>query len=202
MKKLSIYILTLAASVFAACEKPYDYSKWYEDTEEDGGQEIVTEVKDFDLSVMCFNVKNSNDDKGTANSWDNRRVGVYAMIKDKKPHVAGLQECFHSQKNDILNNCPSYQAYAIARDSGSATSGGGETCAIIYNADTLKLINNGTFWLSATPDKISTGWGASIRRIASWAVFEKIKTGQRFFFMNTHLDHQVEAAKVNGIALI
>lgn len=202
MKKLSIYLLTLAAAVFASCEKPYDYSRWYEDSEENGGQEIVTEVKEFDLSVMCFNVKNSNDDKGTVNSWDNRRAGVYAMIKDKKPHVAGLQECFHSQKNDILNNCPAYKAYAIARDSGSATSGGGETCAIIYNADSLTLINSGTFWLSATPEKVSTGWGASIRRIASWAIFEKNATGQRFFFMNTHLDHQVEAAKVNGIELI
>ena len=123
MKELSIYLLTLAASVFAACEKPYDYSKWYEDTEADGGQEIVTEVKDFDLSVMCFNVKNSNDDKGTVNSWDNRRVGVYAMIKDKKPHVMGLQECFHSQKNDILKGAPT-------RFSGEAPESEPETAAL------------------------------------------------------------------------
>ena len=202
MKKLSIYILTLAASVFASCEKPYDYSKWYEGDDELGGQEIITEVKEYELGVVCFNVKNATDDKGTVNSWDNRRAGVYAMIKDKKPHVAGLQECYHSQRNDILENCPGYAGYGVGRDNGSATSGGGETTSVIWNTDSLTMIKCGTFWLSKTPEKVSTGWGAAIRRTATWAIFEKNTTGQRFFFMNTHLDHQSENAKVNGLALV
>ena len=184
-----------------SCEKEYDYSRWYEDG--DSAEEVVppSEITEYDISAMSFNIKNANDDKGTSNSWESRRAGVCAMIKDKKPLVVGFQECFHSQRNYVLQQCTEYEGYGVARDNGSATSGGGETVSIIWNRNYLELVKCGTYWLSQTPDKVSYGWGASFHRITSWVILRKKDTGEQFMFMNTHLDHQVQEAKENGMAL-
>ena len=77
-----------------------------------------------------------------------------------------------------------------------------EAVPIYWRKDTLKPLDSGHFWLSETPDKESYGWGASFIRITCWVLFEEIKTGKKFAFVNTHLDHISKDARVNGIQLI
>ncbi|MBQ7646591.1 MAG: hypothetical protein IJS94_04915, partial [Clostridia bacterium] len=60
----------------------------------------------------------------------------------------------------------------------------------------------GTFWLSPTPDTESKGWNASTYRICSYAVL-KIKNTQRIVLAyNTHLDVDSADARLNGAKLI
>ncbi len=59
------------------------------------------------------------------------------------------------------------------------------------------------FWLSDTPEVVgSSTWGNSNRRMVTWVRFRERQTGLEFFFWNTHLDHEVEAARQNAATLI
>ena len=59
-----------------------------------------------------------------------------------------------------------------------------------------------TFWLSETPEKPSMGWDAACFRTATWALMKDKKTGKKFYFVNTHLDHKGKEAQKNGLKLI
>lgn len=97
---------------------------------------------------------------------------------------------------------PEYGFVAAGRDSGMVDPFCGEMSPILYRKDKYKLVESSTFWLSETPDEVSFGWGASYRRICTYAVLENIKTGERFVHVNTHLDHQVEQARRNGNGMV
>jgi len=63
--------------------------------------------------------------------------------------------------------------------------------------------STGNFWLSDTPEiPGSMTWGNQFPRICSWAkLFDKFNN-KEFFIFNTHLDHQVQLARENGVKLI
>jgi endonuclease/exonuclease/phosphatase family metal-dependent hydrolase len=152
-----------------------------------------------DFNVMTFNVRYpASSDKGEK-AWSSRRKAVYAMIKDRKPMIIGVQECYLSQRADILANCSDYKAYGVGRDDGKEK---GESMSILYDSKKVQLENSGTFWLSPTPDKPSKGWDAACNRTATWEIVKIIATGKRFFLVNTHLDHVSSTAREEGIKLI
>lgn len=64
------------------------------------------------------------------------------------------------------------------------------------------MIKWGTFWLSETPEEPSMGWDAACKRTATWALMKCRKTGKKFYFVNTHLDHKGSEAQKNGLKLI
>lgn len=150
------------------------------------------------LSVMSFNVRYLIGDTGT-NSWENRKIGIFEMLEDKKPMVMGVQEAYVSQVNDILDAMPQYKAYAIARDGASSEN---ETCGVFYLKDSIALMNVGNFWLSESPSKVSMGWDAACTRICTWALFRIKTSGQKFYHFNTHLDHVGTTARREGLRLI
>lgn len=63
---------------------------------------------------------------------------------------------------------------------------------IFYRRDRLKIVEQGQFWLSATPEKPgSMSWGIDLPRMVNWAVFET-RDGRRFRFYDTHFPHRDE----------
>ena len=74
--------------------------------------------------------------------------------------------------------------------------------SIFYNKKTVKMLKWGTFWLSETPDVPSFGWDAKCRRTATWALLKHKKSGKKFYFVNTHLDHVGWEARKKGLKLI
>lgn len=56
-------------------------------------------VGDFDLSAMTFNVRYPASSDTGDKAWDNRKSGIYAMLRTVKPMVVGVQECFLSQRH-------------------------------------------------------------------------------------------------------
>ena len=187
MKRVLLYILVVALAVFCSCEEKTPAS----DPEAPKPSEGV-------LSVMSFNVRYLIGDTGT-NSWENRKIGIFEMLEDKKPMVMGVQEAYVSQVNDILEAMPQYKAYAIARDGASSEN---ETCGVFYLKDSIALMNVGNFWLSESPSKVSMGWDAACTRICTWALFRIKTSGQKFYHFNTHLDHVGTTARREGLRLI
>ena len=74
--------------------------------------------------------------------------------------------------------------------------------SIFWNKKTVSCIKWGTFWLSETPNEPSMGWDAACRRTATWALMKDKKTGRKFYFVNTHLDHVGKEAQKKGLQLI
>ena len=185
------YLLTFTLSfsfVFVAgCSdsKP-DYSEFYKPQPGDEPEEPVNPgLDDNQLKVMSFNIRYSSGDDG-ANSWDNRKQAVPAMFADQQPTVLGVQEARLDQKTYMDENCAGYKSIGVGRTDGQNA---GEFMAIYYLDDAVKLEKWGTFWLSDTPDTPSIGWDASTYRTATWAVFTHYKSGRKFFYVNTHIDH-------------
>jgi endonuclease/exonuclease/phosphatase family metal-dependent hydrolase len=157
-----------------------------------------------EIKIMSFNVRTSGMDKDTPNHWDNRKEAVLALIKDQMPDIMGVQEAtFTSQWLWLKDKLKSagYDGYGLNRQTGKE-SGSGECPGILWNGNVIKKIEVGTFWLSETPDTPSKGWDANYYRTATWGLFEHIATGQIFFMVNTHLDHESITAQVEGMKLI
>lgn len=157
-----------------------------------------------EIKIMSFNIRTSGMDKDTPNHWDNRKEAVLALIKDQMPDIMGVQEAtFTSQWLWLKDKLKSagYDGYGLNRQTGKE-SGSGECPGILWNRNVIKKIEAGTFWLSETPDTPSKGWDANYYRTATWGLFEHIATGQIFFMVNTHLDHESTTAQVEGMKLI
>lgn len=150
------------------------------------------------LKVMSYNIRYGSADDGT-NSWKYRWPATVEMLNDVKPDVFGVQEALDFQVEFISEMVRDYKGYGVGREDGKHD---GEHMAIFWNKKTVKMIKSGTFWLSETPEKPSMGWDAACYRTATWALMKDKKTGKKFYFVNTHLDHEGREAQKNGLKLI
>lgn len=151
-----------------------------------------------ELKVMSYNIRLGSADDGT-NSWMYRCGATLEMIHDQKPDVIGLQEAVDAQVRFLEEFVDDYNCVGVGREDGKKK---GEQMAIFWNKKTVKVLKWGTFWLSETPDKPSKGWDSKHYRTATWALMKDKRTGERFFFVNTHLDHRGAEARKNGLKLI
>jgi endonuclease/exonuclease/phosphatase family metal-dependent hydrolase len=158
---------------------------------------------DTEIKVMSFNVRTVTTESDTANHWDNRKAACVELIKDQRPSIIGFQEAQYTLQWSYLKGqlADLYDGYGVNRDSGEE-SGRGEVMGIMYDKSTIEKIDGGTFWLSETPDVPSKGFGASYSRNATWGIFKHLPTGKNFYYINTHLDHKVANAQIEGMKLI
>ena len=151
-----------------------------------------------ELKVMSYNVRVGNAKDGT-NSWQFRAAATPAMLDAQKPDVFGVQEALGYQVDYIVENCRGYKCVGVGREDGKKK---GEYMSIFWNKKTVRMLKWGTFWLSETPDVPSKGWDARCKRTATWALMKDLRSGKKFYFINTHLDHKGWDARKNGLKLI
>lgn len=153
---------------------------------------------DNTLKVMSYNIRLGSANDGT-NSWGLRYPATAEMIEDQMPDIFGVQEALASQIRFIEDNFVNYKSVGVGREDGKKD---GEHMSIFWNKKTVSLLKWGTFWLSETPEKPSMGWDAACKRTATWALMKCKKTGRKFYYVNTHLDHKGVEAQKNGLKLI
>lgn len=178
MKKLFLFALTLALVA------PMSFSKAKGEPKE--------------LKVMSYNIRLGVANDGT-NSWQFRAPATPAMLEAQKPDVFGVQEAHDFQIAFMEEFCRNYKSVGVGRENGKKE---GEHMSIFWNKKTVGLLKWGTFWLSETPEDPSMGWDAACKRTATWALMKDKKTGRKFYFVNTHLDHVGKQAQKNGLKLI
>ena len=149
------------------------------------------------LKVMSYNIRIGSANDGT-NSWHLRYQATEKMLKDQSPDVFGVQEALEYQVRYIKEMC-GYESVGVGREDGKKE---GEFMSIFWNKKKVSMVKWGTFWLSETPKKPSMGWDAACFRTATWALMKDKKTGKKFYFVNTHLDHKGKEAQKNGLKLI
>lgn len=148
------------------------------------------------VRVMSFNVRCTSVNGVPARK---RHELVCKEILKVAPTSLGTQEVTPEWR-DVLSEQLSgiYGMVGIGRDGEHK----GEHSLILYNLEKTEMLDNGTFWLSETPDVPSKGWGASFRRICTWARLRIKETGEEYIHINCHLDHIASLARENGVKLI
>ena len=151
------------------------------------------------LRVMTYNIRYDNPGDGD-DAWPHRRDAMGRFIADEKIDIAGFQEVLIGQAKDLAERLTDYAWYGIGRDDGKTQ---GEMSPLFYRKDRFERLNEGTFWLSTTPDKVgSKGWDAALPRVCSWLKLRDKRSSQEFYICNTHFDHRGELARKLSAALL
>lgn len=192
-------------------------------TTEAGGKaatcKIVVAEPATQIKAISFNITVSQNDG--ENYWSARRDVIVKFINAEKPDVMGMQEVTAHQLNYLTSKLSDYAEYGVDRgNSQSPGSNAGERTSIMYNKQTVEVLDKGTFWLSDTPevssrswnDTGSTGYAADAHkyhRTCTWIKFKHKADGKVFFYYNTHLEFGYHAnynlgqnAREKGVALI
>jgi len=158
------------------------------------------EIETAQLSVMSFNIRICpTEDFDGDNSWINRKVAAAVLINDLKPDVFGIQEALPWQVATLDEALPDYERYGVGCENAQAR---GECNATYWRKDRFEKIESDTFWLSETPDSVSTGWDGAYNRVATWVRLKDKVEGKEILFFNTHLDHIGSVARVESGKLI
>ncbi|MFC7019514.1 MULTISPECIES: endonuclease/exonuclease/phosphatase family protein [Haloarcula] len=151
------------------------------------------------LRVMTFNVRYDAASDGR-DAWSHRRRLVASTVRFHGPDVVGVQEAMAHQMRELEELLPGYDWVGDPRDSVAA---GGEHTAVGFRADRFECVSTETFWLSETPEMPgSVGWDARYPRVATDARLQDRHSGQHLFVLNTHLDHEGERARREGVELV
>ena len=153
-----------------------------------------------DTTVMSFNIRYAGANDGI-NSWPNRRDLVLQAIDNHRPAIFGVQECLWNQGVELREAFAEYRMTGAGRDDGAQK---GEMCAIFTRKDRFRVLDQGIFWLSETPDAVgSRGWDAALPRIASWVKLQdRWCDPESFFVFNTHFDHMGSLAREKSAELL
>ena len=151
-----------------------------------------------ELKVMSYNIRLNTENDGT-NAWMYRCPATLEMLKAQQPDEVGVKEALPEQVRFLEEWADGYECVGVGRDDGKKK---GEHMSIFWNKKNIKLMKWGRLWLSETPEKPSMGWDAACYRTATWALMKDKRTGKKFYFVNTHLDHVGKQARANGLALI
>ena len=154
------------------------------------------------LLVGSYNIRYKNGgDSVNGNVWEKRCQVICDQVNFMAPEIFGTQEVLHGQLIDMQAQLDGYDYIGVGRDDGKTQ---GEYEAIFYKRACLRLLDQGHFWLSETPDKPGLGWDAACVRICSWGKFAKMTAtdDEAFFFFNLHMDHVGVVARREAAKLI
>jgi len=150
------------------------------------------------ISAMTYNIRYDNPKDGD-NWWQLRKPEVVKLINHYTPDFLGIQEGLNTQVEYISEHSPQYDYIGVGRDDGKKK---GEYTALYFDSSRFELIEEETFWLSESPDKISVGWDASMERICTYGHFVDRSTQVSYFVFNAHFDHRGPLAREESAKLI
>jgi endonuclease/exonuclease/phosphatase family metal-dependent hydrolase len=151
------------------------------------------------LKIMTYNIRYANTIDTGAISWTNRSPFILSTILFHKADIIGMQEVLHVQIAFFDSALKDFSHVGVGREDGKEK---GEYAPIYFNHTLFERLQDSTFWLSPTPERVSKGWDAALERICTWVKLKDKRTGQLFFVFNTHFDHIGEWARAESAKLI
>ena len=146
-----------------------------------------------EIKIMTFNIRYGTADDGD-NAWENRKSILIDCLKRCTPDILGTQESLPFQIDTIKAAFPQWEFFGVGRYHNVEVpyrpqeNKEGESCGVFYDTTKFKLLSQGTFWHSDTPDiPGSITWGNSLPRILTWGIFQIKHSDKEFVIMNTHL---------------
>lgn len=160
------------------------------------GQRQTRSLSASTLRVMTLNVRLGTAQDGL-NRWELRRDLMVHVIAMQQPDLLGTQELYKFQGDYLVDKLPAYRWFGRGRRGND----GDEHMGVFYRADRLRVLQSGDFWLSDTPEKPgSVSWGHPYPRMVTWALFQQMASGHRFYYYNTHFAYREhdEAARIKA----
>lgn len=156
------------------------------------------------VKVGSYNIRlsgaNGSADKGTSNTWLQRKDDLVKLIKRLDLDVFGLQEVCPDQAEFLRRNLEGYEFIGEHRNADRIS---GEASPVCFRRNRFEALGKGTFWLSETPDTPGLkGWGAACPRVCSYLILRDRRSGHKFCFANTHTDHVSATAREKGMLLV
>lgn len=151
--------------------------------------EQTVESKEYNLKLMTFNVRYTDDENG--HSIAERAPRVKATVEQNDPDIVGMQEVVPAWKA-LLEETMGDQ-YGIITHYRSESNK--EGLSILYKKDRFTFIDEGFFWCSDTPEIESKGWDSQFPRICSWVRLKHSSTGKEVMFFNFHGEYNDEFAE-------
>lgn len=148
-------------------------------------------------NLMTYNIRLGSVDDGP-NHWDIRKSHLLALLDYYDAGIIGLQEAQLFQLEYITKGMKGHVYTGKPRTNDVNA----EYSCILYDTLLYTATDAATIWLSPTPEVQSTGWDAALPRIASYAFFEHKQTKDRFWVINTHLDHKGEVARYESAKIL
>lgn len=153
-----------------------------------------------ELVIGSYNIRYYNSgDEQAGEVWSTRCKVMCDQMNFEAPDAFGAQEATYAQILDMVAQLDGYAYSGRGRDDGERE---GEYACIFYRTDRLELLDEGTFWLSETPEQVSYGWDAACRRVCSWAKLRQKQTGFTFYHFNLHMDHVGTVARREAARLV
>lgn len=150
------------------------------------------------LRVMSYNIRYDNPADGL-NAWSNRKGFLADQVRIADPDILGVQESLPHQIQYLAAALPGYDHAGVGRDE----NGAGESTTIFFKKDRFEMTELKMFWLSDTPEVMSKGWDAAIRRICTYVRLKDKESGRKLLVLNTHFDHVgVEARKKSAELIV
>lgn len=150
------------------------------------------------MRVMTFNLRFANPEDGV-NAWEFRKELVAKIILNHRPDLLGTQEGTVPQLYYLEEHLPGYRPLTAHRQVDP-------TCqypTIFYRVERFQVEESDEFWLSKTPTvHRSSSWGSAFPRLATYGLLREQGRDISFYFINTHLDHISEAARLEGARMI
>ena len=157
------------------------------------------------VTVLTQNIRCASDPGG--NSVAERLPRFLELMEEYSPDLLGTQETTH-EWNTLLRESLGEEYGMIGKSRGGYEIGddtGGkwdEWNTVLYKKSRFRPVESGTFWLSETPDVPSKVETSTLNRIATWAVFEDLRTGEEILYVNTHFEHTSEEARTDEAYLL
>ena len=135
------------------------------------------------LTVMSFNL------------WGWKRTSerderIIKLLYETLPDTIGFQEDLPGLVKMFEKELPFYGHVGVPVNGND-----GASCSVFYLKDKFEVVDYGTKWLSATPDKISKFDESSENRIVTYVTLKCKATGEMFTHVNTHLEHTNNTAR-------
>jgi len=150
------------------------------------------------VRVMTWNIRYNNPDDGV-HAWEKRRDALLSYVLSQKPDILCVQEGLNDQVAFLKEGLRGFDMRGVGRDDGKTE---GEYSAIYFNTARFTVLDNGTYWLSPTPDVPGKGWDAALPRIVTWVRLVDSSAARTFFVFNTHFDHQGVEARGKSAQLL
>lgn len=161
------------------------------------------------LKVMTFNIRFDGAEgemSDAKNAWissseTHRRDLVMQTILEADASLVCVQEALINQVHDLRQRLRTHSFGGVGRDDGKLA---GEHCGIFYRRDRFRLVKQGNFWLNKNSDVPGSKFPKTCcARIATWVILQDLDSdGREFLLINTHWDHQVQAARIFSAKLI
>ena len=149
------------------------------------------------LRLITFNIRIDSASDGD-NRWAYRRDAVASVIRFHQADIIGAQEASFDMIADLHERLPAYRWTGIGSNGGES----GAADPIFWRDSRLELLSAETFWLSPTPQSVSTGWDAAFPRTVVYAHLRERETREELHVFNTHFDHRSSEAREHSAALV